>query len=143
MVKAAKRLFICLVNAGYEVSLERLKIYVALPDAKAERTGFLRIVDESGEDYLYTSQRFVAAELPVSTRRAVLQVAAGVFGSKAWMSELGNIDCGPRSLRQREPISANGDDDDRASRGGGTHRSCWTSTNYQCKSGDPQRTGKL
>jgi hypothetical protein len=49
MTKVAKRLFICLDNAGYEVSLERLKIYVALPDAKAERTGYLRIIDESGE----------------------------------------------------------------------------------------------
>ncbi len=75
MAKAAKRLFICLDNGGYEVSLERLKIYVALLDAKAERTGYLRIIDESGEDYLYPSQRFVAADLPVSTRRAVLQAA--------------------------------------------------------------------
>ena len=75
MARAAKRLFICLDNAGYEVCLERVKIYVALPDAKAERMGFLRIVDESGEDYLYPIQRFVAAELPVSTRRAVLQAA--------------------------------------------------------------------
>ena len=55
--------------------MERLKIYVAVPDAKAERTGYLRIVDESGEDYLYPSQRFVAADLPVSTRRAVLKAA--------------------------------------------------------------------
>jgi hypothetical protein len=75
MAKTAKRLFICLNNAGYEVSLERRKIYVAVPDAKAERTGYLRIIDESGEDYLYPAQRFVAAELPVSTRRAVLHVA--------------------------------------------------------------------
>jgi hypothetical protein len=75
MTKAAKRLFICLENAGYEVSLERLKIYVALPDAKAGCTGYLRIIDESGEDYLYPGQRFIAAELPVSTRRAVLQAA--------------------------------------------------------------------
>jgi hypothetical protein len=67
MAKAAKRLFICLDNGGYEVSLERLKIY--------KRTGYLRVIDESGEDYLYLSQRFVAAELPVSTRRAVLQGA--------------------------------------------------------------------
>jgi hypothetical protein len=50
MTKAAKRLFICLNNRGYEVSLERLKIYVALADAKAARTGFLRIIDASGED---------------------------------------------------------------------------------------------
>lgn len=75
MARAAKRLFICLDNAGYEVSLERRKIYVALADTKAERTGYLRIIDESGEDYLYPAQRFVAAELPVSTRRAVLHVA--------------------------------------------------------------------
>ena len=75
MAKAAKRLFICLDSKGYEVSLERLKIYVALPDAKAERTGYLRVIDESGGDYLYSSERFVAAELPVSTRRAVLQAA--------------------------------------------------------------------
>ncbi len=75
MAKAAKRLFICLDIAGYEVSLERRKIYVALSDAKAERAGYLRIIDESGEDYLYPAQRFVAAELPVSTRRAVLHAA--------------------------------------------------------------------
>jgi hypothetical protein len=71
----ARQLFICLDNAGYEACLERLKIYVALPDAKAEHREFLRIVDESGEDYLYPRQRFVAAKLPVSTRRAVLQAA--------------------------------------------------------------------
>jgi hypothetical protein len=76
MAKAAKqRLFICLDNAGYEVSLERRKIYVALPDSKAERAGYLRIIDESDEDYLYPAQRFVAAELPISTRRAVLHAA--------------------------------------------------------------------
>jgi hypothetical protein len=75
MAKTAKRLFICLDNAGYEVSLERRKIYVALPDAKAQRAGYLRIIDESGDDYLYPGQRFVAAELPISTRRAVLHAA--------------------------------------------------------------------
>ena len=75
MAKAIKRLFICLDNDGYEVSLERRKIYVAVPDARAQRHGHLRIIDESGEDYLYPSERFVPAELPLSTRRAVLQVA--------------------------------------------------------------------
>jgi hypothetical protein len=75
VAKTAKRLFICLDNAGYEVSLECRKIYVALPDAKTERNGHLRVIDESGEDYLYPAQRFVAAELPVSTRRAALHVA--------------------------------------------------------------------
>ena len=73
MAKAAKRLFICLDNAGYEVSLERRKIYVGLPDTKAERRRLLRIIDESGDDYLYPSQCFVPAALSLSTRRAVLQ----------------------------------------------------------------------
>ena len=75
MSKATKRLFICLDNTDYEVSLERLKIYVVLADAKAERLGHLRVIDESGEDYLYPSDRFVPADLPLSTRRAVLQAA--------------------------------------------------------------------
>ena len=73
MARATKRLFICLDNTGYEISLERLKIYVTLPDARAQRRGHLRITDETGEDYLYPVQRFVAAELPIATRRAVLQ----------------------------------------------------------------------
>ena len=75
MAKAAKRLFICLDNAGYEDSLERLKIYVALTDAKAERTGFLRIVDESGEDYLYARKQFATLKLPRGVQQAL--TAAG------------------------------------------------------------------
>jgi hypothetical protein len=69
------RLVICLDNSGYEVSLERRKIYVSVPDAKAQKHGQLRVVDESGEDYLYPADIFIDAELPQSVRRAVLQVA--------------------------------------------------------------------
>ena len=72
MARATKQLVICLDNTGYEVSLERRKIYVAFPDASAARRGHIRVVDESGEDYLYPKERFVLAELPQSTRRAVL-----------------------------------------------------------------------
>jgi hypothetical protein len=74
MAKAA-RLVICLDNEGYEASLERRKIYVAVSDAKAQKLGQLRVVDESGEDYLYPSEMFIDAELPQSVRRAVLQTA--------------------------------------------------------------------
>jgi hypothetical protein len=74
MARAA-RLVICLDNKGYEASLERRKIYVAVPDAKAKKLGQLRVVDESGEDYLYPAEMFIAAELPQSVRRAVLQSA--------------------------------------------------------------------
>lgn len=75
MTRASKGLVICLDNSRYEVSLERRKIYVALPDAEAARHGRLRVVDESGDDYLYPEERFVEAELPQATRRAVMQAA--------------------------------------------------------------------
>jgi hypothetical protein len=48
-----KQLVVCVKNEGYRASLEKRKIYVALRDAVAEKHGMLRIVDESGEDYLY------------------------------------------------------------------------------------------
>jgi hypothetical protein len=75
MAKAAKRLVICVDNSGYEVSLERCKIYVLLPDARAEKLGQLRVIDESGEDYLHPKYSFVAVALPQPIRRAVLQAA--------------------------------------------------------------------
>ena len=74
MATARKRLFICLDNSGYEASLDRRKIYVGLRDTRAERLGQLRIIDETGEDYLYPADRFIVAELPQATRRALLEV---------------------------------------------------------------------
>jgi hypothetical protein len=70
-----RRLVLCLRNDGYEVSLERRKIYTALPDADAARHGQLRIIDESGDDYLFPASYFTEIELPNAVRRAVL--AAG------------------------------------------------------------------
>jgi hypothetical protein len=55
--------------------LERRKIYVALPDSRAEKLGQIRVIDESGEDYLYPAESFVALTLPQPIRRAVLQAA--------------------------------------------------------------------
>lgn len=75
MARTTKQLVICLDNSGYEVSLERRKIYVALPDARAEKLRRIRVVDESGEDYLYPQEYFVAVALPQSVRKAVLQAA--------------------------------------------------------------------
>jgi len=51
MARTARRLVICIDNSGYEVSLERRKIYVCIPDARAEKLGQLRVIDESGEEY--------------------------------------------------------------------------------------------
>ena len=67
-----KRLFVCVDNDGYAVSLEKRKIYVALRDAAADKHDMLRIVDESGEDYLYPKAFFRPIALPEAVRKAVL-----------------------------------------------------------------------
>jgi hypothetical protein len=71
----SKRLVVCVDNEGYRVSLEKRKIYVALRDAAAEKHGLVRIVDESGEDYLYPKAFFRAIALSQSVRKAVLAAA--------------------------------------------------------------------
>ena len=69
---AARKFVICLRNKGYEVSLEPRKIYQVLADREAEAHRQLRVIDESGEDYLYPANYFTAIELPPSVRKAVL-----------------------------------------------------------------------
>ena len=76
MAKAqAKQLVVCVNNEGYLASLERRKIYVALRDADAEKHGLVRIVDESGDDYLYPKAHFRPIALPQAVRKAVLAAA--------------------------------------------------------------------
>ncbi|MBR0751798.1 hypothetical protein JQ604_06355 [Bradyrhizobium jicamae] len=67
-----KQLVVCVDNDGYAVSLEKRKIYVALRDPAADKHGMLRIVDESGEDYLYPKAFFRPIALPLAVKRAVL-----------------------------------------------------------------------
>ena len=66
---------ICVQNQDYEVSLERRKLYLVLPDAVAEEHDQIRIVDESGEDYLYPKDYFVVVDLPEVIERKVLNAA--------------------------------------------------------------------
>jgi len=73
MSRGTRRLVICLDNTGYEASLERRKVYVALPDEAGQRHRYVRVIDESGEDYLYPRRFFVELDLPRAARRAVLQ----------------------------------------------------------------------
>ena len=70
-----RRFVVCVRNDGYEASLERNKIYPVLPDNDAKRDGDLRIVDESGEDYLFSADRFVAIEVPAAVRASLLKAA--------------------------------------------------------------------
>ena len=72
MRTTAKHFVVCLKNKGYEVSLERRKIYQVVPDPEAAKHDQLRVIDESGEDYLYPQSFFAAIELPQPIRRAVL-----------------------------------------------------------------------
>lgn len=68
----SKQLVICVNNAGYTVSLEKRKIYEVLRDPVAEKNGMLRVLDESGEDYLYPKTLFRSIALPLAVKRAVL-----------------------------------------------------------------------
>jgi hypothetical protein len=72
---AATELVICVKNEGYEASLEVRKIYRTVEDDDAKKYKLLRVVDESGEDYLFPRSNFLPVILPQATRRAVLAVA--------------------------------------------------------------------
>ena len=68
-----KSFALCIENKECE-DLEKRKIYLVLPDDEAAREGYLRIVDESGEDYLYPESYFILVELPQEAQNA-LQLA--------------------------------------------------------------------
>ena len=75
MAKRRKHYFLCINNDGYRASLEPRKVYIALPDKIAAGKGYLRIIDESGEDYLYPTSRFVAIEVPRQAKGVFAEVA--------------------------------------------------------------------
>ncbi len=62
---------ICIDNKDYEISLVPRKIYKIIPDEKAAQDDFIRIIDESGEDYLYHVSHFVLVGFPVEVKRAL------------------------------------------------------------------------
>lgn len=71
------RFLLCLSAGEYPASLEPRKVYRALPDADAERRGYVRVVDESGEDYLYPRGLFVEIELPREAAAAFRSASGG------------------------------------------------------------------
>ena len=72
---SGKRFVVCVRNEGYEASLELRKLYELLPDSSSERHHLIRVIDESGEDYLYPEGYFIPVELPKATEKALLSVA--------------------------------------------------------------------
>ena len=74
--KAEVRFAVCIKNRGYEASLEIGKLYRAIRDGDAESHGYLRIFDESGEDYGYAADRFFAIDLPKPLEKVLLKAAS-------------------------------------------------------------------
>ncbi len=66
---------VCINNAEYPASLELYKIYRVLPDEDAARDGDIRVIDESGEDYLYPASYFVSIEVPKEVEHAMLHAS--------------------------------------------------------------------
>jgi hypothetical protein len=69
------RFAICLRNEGYSASLELRKLYRVVPDAEAAARGHVRVIDESGEDYLYPAEYFVEVELPHAIEEALVRAS--------------------------------------------------------------------
>ncbi|OGO30529.1 MAG: hypothetical protein A2Z29_11150 [Chloroflexi bacterium RBG_16_56_11] len=67
------KFLLCVEHRGYKASLELRKLYENIPDKEAERHGQLRIIDESGEDYLYPANYFAPVRLLTETRKRILE----------------------------------------------------------------------
>ena len=67
-----KKFVICIVNKGYEASLEKGKVYQVKVDDIAEKRKLVRIIDESGEDYLFPQDFFVVIKLPKAAEEALV-----------------------------------------------------------------------
>jgi hypothetical protein len=73
--KPVLKFAVCVSNDDYPASLELHKIYRVLPDEDAATESDIRVVDESGEDYLYPAEYFVFVELPKSVEKSLLRAA--------------------------------------------------------------------
>jgi len=67
---------VCVDNTDYPASLEMHKIYRVLPDEDAATDGDIRVIDESGEDYLFSADRFVPIDIPEAVQRSFALMSA-------------------------------------------------------------------
>jgi len=72
---AQTKFVICIENSDYSASLEKRKIYRVIPDAAATKINHIRVVDESGDDYLYPAACFIDIHLPKAVEAAVVHAA--------------------------------------------------------------------
>src|SRR5204862_8066115 len=78
MKKKSKRTVfaVCINNKGYPASLEAGKLYKVVPDTEAEKHGLIRVIDESGEDYGYSAERFFVLDVPHALEKALKGIYA-------------------------------------------------------------------
>ena len=93
--KSRSTFAVCVNNSGYPVSLEIGKLYRIIADREAAKHGYLRVVDESGEDYGYWSDRFFPLDIPPKLK-SVLRAASG-SNTKRQASTRGRASASPRS----------------------------------------------
>lgn len=70
-MSTSARFLICISNEGYRASLEPRKVYEEVPDPEAEQEGLVRVIDESGEDYLFPRSMFLPVELSGEAKAAL------------------------------------------------------------------------
>ena len=78
--------FICINNEGYPVALEMFTTYKTIPDKEAEKRGLIRVIDESGEDYLYPKSRFVPAVISPEIYATLSEEAKKALAKEASLS---------------------------------------------------------
>ena len=71
----AQKFAVCIDNSQYPASLELNKIYRVLPDEDAAKDEDIRVIDESGEDYLYPAEWFVPIKLPLKIKTSVIKAS--------------------------------------------------------------------
>lgn len=76
MRQPKKQFAVCIDNADYKASLVLRKLYPILPDPRAAKDDFVRIVDESGEDYLFHKSHFVFVDLPIAAKKKILEIGS-------------------------------------------------------------------
>jgi len=76
MKRTEARFVVCVKNKGYAAALELRKLYQVVSDEEAAKLHQIRVIDESGEDYLYPQEYFIAVQLPQSAEKAIRRAAA-------------------------------------------------------------------
>ena len=74
MKQSTKPFALCIENSGNEASLILGKVYRVVPDARAAKNELVRIIDESGEDYLFDKEQFVFVDFPAAVRKKILAI---------------------------------------------------------------------